>query len=194
MRQIRENANRNDTGIEDVQAEHNKRNFRTENLSPPHTRRVKTHGERKLVYQDDIEPRKITSVHTHRNSQLTKLYKSTKATEAWLNDQAPSANYERMPTAIQRLGSLNFTPINPGNVIQEYHKECKGQTTATNSETSTLAPNPEETQTTVNGPTTSTLDPNPGEPKTTLKQAPPMGMITLEVHSRLKCLGGVPVL
>ena len=123
MQQNRENANQSDTGISNIRAEHNERGRQMENPPPFHTHRVRTQAERKLIYQDDIGPTKTISAHTYRKSQITQLYKSTKAAQARLDDQAPTTSNGGMPTTTQRLGSLNFPPINPRNATKAYHKE-----------------------------------------------------------------------
>ena len=146
MRQDRENTNQKDTETDNDQAEHDARNLQTENSLPLHAPRVKTHGERKLVYHEGIGLSGNTNMNTHRASQTTQLYKSVRTTEAWLNEQEPTTSDKGMPKTIQRIGSLNFPPINPGNITQAYHKEYKGQPTANTSAVTTPTSNLDEPQ------------------------------------------------
>ena len=151
--QNRGTTNQTDTGVDD---KHEACNPQTEKPHPPHTPRVKTHGERKLIYHENIEPGETTYIDTHRTSKTTQLYKSVKTTEAWLNKQTFTEHDKGIPEKIQRLGSLNFPPLNPGNstlipassfantnpghVIQAYHKENEGQPAANASAASTPTP------------------------------------------------------
>ena len=107
--QTRRNAKQSDPNIDSIRARYNKRGPPTEN--PPHTHRVKTQAERK-IYENDIEPMKA---HTYRKNQNTRLHSSTKIIEAQLDDMAPTVTDGGMAATIQRLGSLNFPPINPQN-------------------------------------------------------------------------------
>ena len=122
MQQNRGNANQSNTGIGNIRTEYNERGPQTENPSLLHTHRVRTQAERK-IYQNDAEPTKTMSAHTYRKSQSTQLYKSTKAIQARLDDQAPTTSNEGMTTMTQKLGSLNFPPINPKNATEAYDKK-----------------------------------------------------------------------
>ena len=120
--QNRGNANQSDTGVSNIRTGYNERGPQMENPSLLHTHRVRTQAERK-IYQNDVGPTKTISTHTYRKSQSTQLYKSTKAIQARLDDPAPTVTNGGMATTIQRLGSLNFPPINPQNATEAYDKK-----------------------------------------------------------------------
>ena len=115
------NANQSDTRIGNVRTEYSERGPQMENPPLPHTRRIRTQAERKM-YENDVEPTK-TSAHTYRKSQNTQLYKSTRAIRARPDEIATTTIDGGMATTIQRLGSLNFPPINPQNATETYDKK-----------------------------------------------------------------------
>ena len=119
--QNRQHANQGDSNIGSTRAGYSERGYQTENTPSLHTHRVKTLAERK-IYEDDIEPMK-TSINIYRKSQNTQPQRSTKAVQTRQNDTAPTVTDGGTATTIQRLGSLNFPPINPQNATETYDGE-----------------------------------------------------------------------
>ena len=119
--QNRNHANQSDSNVGSTRAGYSEQGRQTENTPPPHTHRVKTMAERK-IYESNIEPMK-TSTNIYRKSQNTRLQRSTKAVQPRQNDTAPTVTDGEAATTIQRLGSLNFPPINPRNATEAYDGE-----------------------------------------------------------------------
>ena len=115
------NANQSNTRIVNTHTEYSERGPQIENSPLPHTRRIRTQAERKM-YENNIEPIK-TSAHTYRKSQNTQLHKTTRAIQTRLDEPTPTTINGGMANTIQRLGSLNFPPINPKNATEAYDKE-----------------------------------------------------------------------
>ena len=104
--QNRKHTNQNDSSIGSTRAGYSERSHQTENTPSPYTHRVKTLAERK-IYENDIEPMKA-SMNIYRKNQ---------------NDMAPTVTDGGTATTIQRLGLLNFPPINPQNATEAYDGE-----------------------------------------------------------------------
>ena len=119
--QTRRNANQSDTRTDNVRTEYYKHGPQTENPPLLHTRRIRTQAERK-IYENDVEPMK-TNAHTYRENQDTQLRKPKRTIRARPDEAASATTDGGMATAIQRLGSLNFPPINPQNATEAYNEE-----------------------------------------------------------------------
>ena len=61
-----------------------------------------------------------TSTHTYQKGQNMRPHRPTKAIQARLDDTTPTITDGGMANTIQRLGSLNFPPINPQNATEAY--------------------------------------------------------------------------
>lgn len=75
-------------------------------------------------------------------------HKLTEATRTQSHDEnIPTSNNEGAMATTQKIGFLNFTPINPGNATRENHSECGEQPVTITTKAPKLTPNFDGSQT-----------------------------------------------
>ena len=112
-----------------IQLECDECGFQTEDPSSLYTHQAGMHRKEKLVSQGGIRTAKPTNGHTRQKDQTSQsCNKLTEATHTQSRDEnIPIDNNEGMTARKQKLGSLNFPPINPGNATRENHNKCGEQ-------------------------------------------------------------------